>query len=406
MSTEPAPTASLLDQLRSRIQVLSEQALEETDHSQKRVEALMTALKCVFPSNLYRSNRPDLQDFDDEALLNHFVNYGINEGIATLVCGNAITESMELTKDSLALLEANHELLLKERDELARSLAATGATKVGQWLKSTDGDAAEGLTDKTSESLLSIHLNNSSLASDKWEACFNHYERHLASFRGRSEETTLLEIGVQNGGSLEVWKQYLGKQSRIIGTDINPATGLLNLPDSVATYVGDATDSGWARRLCESKGPFDIIIDDGSHVNADIIKTFSLFFPFIKPGGIYVCEDLHTAYWENYGGGLPGERGTAQEMFKEIADLVNIEHWSGRSKQPTDHYMPIIASARLSNPVLSLKDLLTIESIEFCNSMVFIRKKLSGPCSLGQRIVSHGEAAVWPGALDVDGTRG
>lgn len=63
-------------------------------------------------------------------------------------------------------------------------------------------------------------------------------------------------------------------------------------------------------------------MDDGSHINYDIIKAFKILFPRVKPNGIYVIEDLHTSYWSEYGGGyLKNE--TAIEFLKKFVDLLN-----------------------------------------------------------------------------------
>jgi len=390
---------------RNDFQVERDQALGKTDSLQLRISDLTSALRHIFPAKMYRDIRPDISALVDEELLNHFVTNGINESIAHVISGNAMGSAIKSAHDKISLLEANQKLLLKERDDLAFGLAVPTNTTTGQTPKEATRNH-EGLKDKISgESLLSIHLNDLTLASDKWESYFGHYERNLSPYRSRSDEVALLEVGVQNGGSLEAWKKFLGEKARIVGTDINPVTGLLNLPDLVSSFVGDATDSEWARRLCEAKGPFDIIIDDGSHKNADIIKTFSLFFSSVKPGGLYICEDLHTAYWQKFGGALPGAGATAVEMFKEIVDLVNIEHWSKLTVNPSSQYTPLLSAAIGKAECLMLSDLIAIESIEFCNSLVLIRKKQSGPCSLGRRIVGRGNAAVDPSVFDVDGTR-
>ncbi len=74
---------------------------------------------------------------------------------------------------------------------------------------------------------------------------------------------------------------------------------------------------------------YDIIIDDGSHLNADIIKTFQFFYSRLAPGGIYVIEDLHCSYWGEWHGGL-WRADSAMEFFKSLTDVLNLESWGGK----------------------------------------------------------------------------
>ena len=93
------------------------------------------------------------------------------------------------------------------------------------------------------------------------------------------------------------------------------------------------------------------------------------------------------------------------ETFKEIADLVNLEHWQNAANSSLSAQIPRLFKAKEFAPALTLEVLMTIESIEFCNSMVFIRKCESGMSSLGQRIVSPGRASVCDKVVKADGQR-
>jgi hypothetical protein len=98
----------------------------------------------------------------------------------------------------------------------------------------------------------------------------------------------------------------------------------LSLKPTIHIYNFDITDEQAIAKNFK-KIEFDVIIDDGSHVCSDIIKTFKLLFSKLKPGGIFLIEDLHTSYWKSHGGSYLGT-DSAIEFFKKFADLLNFYH--------------------------------------------------------------------------------
>jgi len=111
------------------------------------------------------------------------------------------------------------------------------------------------------------------------------YEAAMAEYR--HQPVTLLEIGIGRGGSLSLWRDYLHPASRIIGVDIAPARPL---GGNVEILQADATRDGWTKGI----GPLDIVIDDGSHRAADQIATCRLLWPLLRPGGLYIVEDIQN----------------------------------------------------------------------------------------------------------------
>lgn len=134
----------------------------------------------------------------------------------------------------------------------------------------------------------------------KWTHYPYYYERHLNEFVGRP--ITILEIGVEDGGSLQVWKKYFGANCKVVGIDINPNT--MYQEPQIFTECGSQTDINFLQRVIEKHGRPDIIIDDGSHVQTDILKTIPFLFNSLNEGGYYIVEDLHTAYWNSHEGGI------------------------------------------------------------------------------------------------------
>lgn len=144
--------------------------------------------------------------------------------------------------------------------------------------------------------LLQAHLLGG-IGKEKGVNLFPIYERHFSRFQGLSP--VVLEIGVNTGASLPLWKMFFGGNSRINGLDINPECAKYNNPSlGVNVFIGDATDPTVLDAVLEKIGIPDIVIDDGSHVSTDIRKTFEHLYPKIYRNGVYLVEDLHMAYFE------------------------------------------------------------------------------------------------------------
>ena len=155
---------------------------------------------------------------------------------------------------------------------------------------------------------------------NKWKHYFELYDRHFSPFRARA--ISVLEIGVESGGSLELWRSYFGASAKIVGVDINPKCKAFESPNTFVR-IGSQGDLAFLQSIAAEFGPFDIIIEDGSHDFGHQILTFRTLFPHIKAEGLYCCEDLCTSYWEPEFGGGVRKPGTGVEFFKELIDEQN-----------------------------------------------------------------------------------
>jgi cephalosporin hydroxylase len=152
------------------------------------------------------------------------------------------------------------------------------------------------------------------------------YERYFSHLR--SEPIRLLEIGIggyhggpmSGGGSLRMWRTWL-RHAEIVGVDLDPRS--FDEP-RITTFAGDQTDEAFLQRLVEDQGPFDVVIDDGSHVSAHVLKTWEVIWPLLPSGGTYVIEDLACAYDPAYGGGPPGTPGTPMELVRSLVDETQV----------------------------------------------------------------------------------
>lgn len=163
-------------------------------------------------------------------------------------------------------------------------------------------------------------LDNPGKQIRKWGHYFSIYERHFGRFRGESERPiVMLEIGVQAGGSLQMWKEYFGKNSVILGIDINPECKIHD-DDDIEVFIGSQDDPA----LIDSIFSFydiDIVLDDGSHKMDHMIKSFELIYHRMEPDGIYMVEDTHTCYSPAHGGGLNNENSFIEFSKKKIDEL-------------------------------------------------------------------------------------
>jgi len=214
--------------------------------------------------------------------------------------------------------------------------------------------------------LLSIARKHRGKVSDKWESYFPVYEALFEPFR--EKPISLLEIGVQNGGSLEIWAKYLPYATRFVGCDIDPRCGELDFKDPrISVVTGDANLRGTFDRIAAIARRYEIVIDDGSHIAPDVVASFARYFPLLVPGGFYVIEDLHCAYRRNQQSIL--DSPSTIDFLQLLVDVINCEHWS--------HHLSI--QSLLSNffPRGRVPRFLrdgSVHSVVFQNSIAVIRR--------------------------------
>lgn len=196
--------------------------------------------------------------------------------------------------------------------------------------------------------------------SDKWDPYFDVYERYLSKYIDKQPK--VLEIGVQNGGSIDMWLQYFGEGTQIVGIDIDPQCKQLSYPDCVEIVIGDQANFDFWNDFLQTHRDFDIIIDDGGHTMIQQVTSLYTLFPQLNLGGTYICEDTHTSYFGDWGGKV-NNNNSFQGISKQLTDYLNKEHIG-----------PGFISKKLTN---IFKD--ELNSIHFYNSMVIFEKQLVKP---------------------------
>ena len=209
-------------------------------------------------------------------------------------------------------------------------------------------------------------LQNEKNLIHKWNHYFEIYNKHFKRFRNK--DINILEVGVSHGGSLQMWKNYFGKNANIYGLDINPRCKSLE-EDRIKIFIGSQTDKVFLNDLKSRIPKLDILIDDGGHTMNQQITTFNQLFYHIKENGVYLCEDLHTSYWLKWGGGYK-RSGTFIEYTKDWIDSLNAYHSEQKNFNKTEFTK-------------------SVGSIHYYDSVVVIEKNRDKP-----KLISTGKKSI------------
>ena len=193
----------------------------------------------------------------------------------------------------------------------------------------------------------------------KWHHYFKIYDKHFKKFIGKNP--TILEIGLYKGGSLEMWNYYFDNECSIYGIDINP--DCLNIPQNLNSNnlhitIGNQEDRDFWRDYLKVNPKFDIVIDDGGHTMNQQIITYEELYESISDNGVYLCEDLHTSYWDEYGGEL-NKKSSFIEYSKNFIDMINFHHI--RSHPSDDYFIKSKKFREITNSIHYYDSIIVLE---------------------------------------------
>ncbi len=167
-------------------------------------------------------------------------------------------------------------------------------------------------------SRLSVKYGTDKFGPHDYTPKYHYLLSHL-----RDVPLRMMEIGVGGyndpnvgGASLQVWRDYF-RAGTIVGIDIEKKT--LDLGPRISVEQGSQVDDLFLKKMIAQHGPFDIILDDGSHENSHVVESYKLLFEMLRPGGFYIVEDVQTAFFPQYGGSL---ELTAPNSVRFFADLM------------------------------------------------------------------------------------
>ncbi len=156
----------------------------------------------------------------------------------------------------------------------------------------------------------------------KWEHYLDIYETHFSRFRNK--ELAMLEIGISHGGSLQLWHKYFGTGLNLYAIDINEQCKKFET-ENTRILIGSQQDQAFLVQTKAALPELDIILDDGGHTMLQQKMTFETLFLQLKEGGLFVVEDTHTSYWEEYHGGYR-KKGSFIEYSKNLVDSLYTHH--------------------------------------------------------------------------------
>ena len=171
----------------------------------------------------------------------------------------------------------------------------------------------------------------------------------------RDQPLRFLEIGIggydllnAGGLSLRMWDEYF-PNAQIVGLDIHPKT--LSISPRVHTVCGSQSDPAILAKLVQEFGPFDIIIDDGSHRAEDAKASFVYLYPLMTANGLYIIEDIQTSFADSHGGSRDG-KGSMFDVAHRLALVMH--HQEGYILRPEDQYL--LPMERITHSVQILRN--------------------------------------------------
>lgn len=203
----------------------------------------------------------------------------------------------------------------------------------------------------------------------KWEEYTETYERLFKNYK-YGKKITMLEIGVQSGGSMVMWNSWFADaQFTYVGIDANPLCKQLDTSATDQTYIeiGSQNDVDFLEFMCEKYGPFDIVVDDGGHSAENMITSLRALFPCVTDDGIYVVEDTCTV-------------AAGHEEFTTFEGKTFPEHVAQIYRSMHDYWVPFFDANRdfygevdrsLYDPVFSN----TVREVRMVDSMIVLEKK-------------------------------
>lgn len=206
--------------------------------------------------------------------------------------------------------------------------------------------------------LKQLFIENEGLKSIKYLHYLDVYEAYFKRYVGKP--VNILELGIYEGGSLELYHKYFGENCNIFGVDILPQCKKIEdyLPNC-KVFIGDTGNVDFLNSLMDQLPVIDIVIDDAGHKTSQQLTAFKQIFPRINENGIYLCEDLHTNFWDEY---LDTDQ-TFIEYVLERMQLINKPFFKHNSKR-IDIQDPLWEN--------------TVHGVYFANSIIAIEKRPAG----------------------------
>jgi hypothetical protein len=217
------------------------------------------------------------------------------------------------------------------------------------------------------DSLTDIFNRYDSDKNSKFHNYCRQYENLVRDYR--TKDVSFLELGVFTGNSLKIWRDVFPHAKCIVGVDINPdCKKYENIENCIFVEIGDATNSNFIEYLTKKYGNFDIILDDASHKNTDVIMSFEYLFPLMKDNGLYIVEDTITYKVPDY---INKSYPNQLEYFSGFIPYLN--QWGYDGAEPP--YGNFVDPYKIKKKAANIFEA-TIDMIVFGVSFIGIYKKV------------------------------
>lgn len=266
------------------------------------------------------------------------------------------------------------EIILKKRllqnvDALGEKMSDSSVLDIKKFMTMTSFD---GSPEECKNSHLHTYFkNHNNYMSSKWEHYISIYSKLFIPFISDGKPINLLEIGIANGGSLEIWQNILPLGSHIYGVDVKSICAEAQYNEYIKVLIGDISKG----ELIDNELKniiFDVVIDDASHFFDNILANFNNTFEKLNLGGLYIIEDCHASYWKEFGGSLHKSNSTINH-FKKLIDVLNytyfkdIETLNDSERAFYEKYHPQIASISFYDSVIVIEKYAKLKKKPFRN---------------------------------------
>lgn len=217
-------------------------------------------------------------------------------GVVFLACalGTFLAASAAIERQTTCLLQSRTGALQKVRPSHLSHRLSIAENLNEAWKGGSDMNASEA-TGGDFAKVFNRHAKG--LGIHKWIHYFTAYNRHLSQFIGK--EVHVVEIGIQSGGSLQMWRDVFGPKAQVYGIDIDPRASQF-ADDRIKVFIGDQSNTTFWADFRKQVPHVDILIDDGGHKLDDLLTTLGEMLPHLSSNGVYMAEDL-VGFGTEYG---------------------------------------------------------------------------------------------------------
>lgn len=139
----------------------------------------------------------------------------------------------------------------------------------------------------------------------------------------------IVDIGIFKGGSMALYALIFAPE-KLVGIEYSttPQESLerfitnRGLRNHVRSYYGTSqADTERIREIIKNEFPdaaLDLVVDDASHLYVETRASFEMWFPLLRPGGIYIIENWGWGHWR-------GDLWQKSQIFPtEMPSLTNL----------------------------------------------------------------------------------